>query len=159
MCTPVGVFLYICFRVKVRGRVFVCVFTSPISNVSGGSLEEKEENKMKKRLEEKNDYLGRLGKLLTVLLLNLFQPAVALQQEESRECEREICRQTDRDTKKGSREIESSVRKCTSSYPCSLSLSLTHTSVDLCLLAVCPYSVGLWLIGTTPAPTFMHASR
>lgn len=81
----------------------MCVFTSPISNVSGGSLEEKEENKMKKGLEEKkNDYLGRLGKLLTVLLLNLFQPAVALQQEESRECEREICRQTDRDTKKGS---------------------------------------------------------
>lgn len=31
---------------------------------------------------KKNDYLGRLGELLTVLLLHLHQPGVALQQED-----------------------------------------------------------------------------
>lgn len=54
----------------------------------------------KKGWKEKTDYLGRLGELLTVLLLNLLQPAVGLQQEGRRECEKEICRQTDRQTQK-----------------------------------------------------------
>lgn len=50
----------------------------------------------KERAEVKTDYLGRLGKLLTVLLLNLLQPAVGLREEEGRgECEKEICRRAD----------------------------------------------------------------
>lgn len=33
-------------------------------------------------VKKKKDYLGRLGELLTVLLLHLHQPGVALQQED-----------------------------------------------------------------------------
>lgn len=79
------------------------------------------------RLEEKTDYLGRLGEPLTEILLDLLQPAVGLENRKGRgECEKEICRQTGRDTKKGSCEIESSVRKCTCQPPNLPKLSHTH---------------------------------
>lgn len=111
--------------VRSRLRVFSCVLPSPLpsarlSSLLRGSVEKGEykmEERGKKSVEEKTDYLGRLGELLTVLLLNLLQPAVGLQQEGRGECEKEICRQTDRGTKKGSCEIESSVRKCTCHPP------------------------------------------
>lgn len=108
-------FKRVCFR--------VCLLTSPISTFvqsfkrfSGKRGIETERCGGKKGgVEEKTDYLRRLGELLAVLLLNLLQPAVGLQQEGRGVCEKAICRLTDRHTKRGSCEIESSVRKCTCS--------------------------------------------
>lgn len=91
-----------CFR--------MCFLTSAITTFvqtflwfTGKKRKAKNEKGEKVRYE-KNDYLGRLGKLLTVLLLNLLQPAVGLQQKARREsvrkryADRWIERHKERDT-------------------------------------------------------------
>ena len=102
LCQVWFVACVVCFLAKEReGResfffshscyVNICVHFQTI-------LPKKGEWKEKRR--RKSVYLGRFGKLLTVLLLNLLQPAVGLR-EERRACEKEIWRHTqERDTER-----------------------------------------------------------
>jgi len=83
-----------------------------------------------RRVEERTDYLGRLGELLTELFLNLLQPAVGLQREGRGGSVRTRYAAGQIDTKRG--------RVVTHTH------THAHSPVDLCLLAVGARGEGLW---------------
>lgn len=112
--------------------------------------------------KRKSDYLGRLGELLTVLLLNLLQPAVGLQQEGRGECEKEICRQTDRETQR-ERWLWNWIF-CQDVHTLPAQSAQAHTLTNTLMLTSAtwqrvPMVQACGLFGTVPVPRFMCASR